>query len=92
MYKRRPTLGELSKVFAFEEIISLQENLPQTRRSGGVIPIIETIKSVKLLEAESAHGATTPAHISVNGPDERAYQGYQSIDHMLSDLAIRKPL
>jgi hypothetical protein len=43
------TLRELGQVFAFEQIVRLQENLSQSRRPGRVVPIVETVETVKLL-------------------------------------------
>lgn len=43
------TLGQLGQVFPLEQIISLQEDFTQTRRSSGVVSIIESVESVELL-------------------------------------------
>jgi hypothetical protein len=40
---------ELGEVLALEEVVGLEEDLPQTRRPGGVVAVVEAVEAVELL-------------------------------------------
>lgn len=49
MITRPPTLSQLGQVFPLQQVVGLQEDFSQSGTTGGIVSVVEPIKSVELL-------------------------------------------
>jgi hypothetical protein len=49
LQRSRLTLGQLGEILPLEQIVRLEEDLPQPGGAGGVVPTIEPVEPVEFL-------------------------------------------